>query len=74
MGGSGLESLLETVCALGSVIHMMTGHAFSRAVRAHLLTSAALLAILLSNHEHHNREEQRQKLCSLQALHMNTDF
>src|SRR6218665_728528 len=73
MGGSGLETLWETVYASGSVIHMMTGHEYSRAVRAHLLTSISLLAMLLSNHEHLNREDQRQKLCSLQALLMNTD-
>src|SRR6218665_794789 len=52
---------------------MMTGHAYSRAVRAHLLTSAALLTILLSNHEHQNDENQRQKMCSLQALLIDTD-
>lgn len=52
---------------------MMTGHAYSRAVRAHLLTSAALLAMLLSNHEHQNDENQRQKMCSLQALLIDTD-
>src|SRR6218665_2119837 len=47
---------------------MMSGHAYSRAVRAHLLTSAALLVMLLSNHEHQNDENQRQKMCLLQAL------
>ena len=52
---------------------MMTGHAYSRAVRAHLLTSAALLAMLLSNHEHLNVENQRQKMISLQALLLDTD-
>ncbi len=54
MGGSGLETLWETVYPSGSVIHMMTGHAYSQAVRAHLLTSAALHAMLLSAHEQLN--------------------
>lgn len=47
MTGSGLEELWETVYAKGSVIHMLTGHAFSRALRAHMLTSAALIGVLI---------------------------
>jgi len=62
MGGSGLETLWETVYLSGSVIHMMTGHAYSRTVRAHLLTSAVLHAMLLSTHEHLNNEDQRKRL------------
>ena len=46
----------------GSVIHMMTGHAYFQAVQAHLLTSAALHAMLLSIHEHLNDEDQRKRL------------
>ena len=41
MIGTGLENLWETVCAARSVKHMSTGHAYARAVRAHMLTSAA---------------------------------
>lgn len=38
MTGSGLEELWQRVYAKGSVVHMLTGHAFSRAVHAHILT------------------------------------
>src|SRR6218665_2614580 len=73
MGDSGLETLWETVYPSGSVIYMMTGHAYSRAVRAHLLTSAALHAMLLSAHEQLNDESQRKRLYSLHALLINID-
>lgn len=42
MKGSGLEELWSTVYAKNSTQHMITGHAFSRAVRAHVLTLSAL--------------------------------
>src|SRR6218665_1225534 len=75
MGGSGLETLWETVYPAGSLIHMMTGHAYSRAVRAHLLTLAALDAMLLSAHEQLNEidEDQGKRLYSLHALLINID-
>ena len=37
----------ERVYAKGSVLHMLSGHAFSRALRAHILTSAALIGVLM---------------------------
>ena len=46
MAGSGLEELWESVYAKGSVVHMMSGHAYSRALRAHFLTQAALGEVL----------------------------
>lgn len=49
MTGSGLEELWETVYAKASVVHMLTGHAFSRALRAHMLTSAALIGVLIGS-------------------------
>lgn len=51
MARSGLEELWERVYAKGSVVHMLTGHAFSRAVRAHILTLLALINVLLQNSE-----------------------
>ena len=51
MGGSGLEDLWETVYAPNTVIHMMTGHAYARALRAHLLSSAAIVSKLLDQPE-----------------------
>ena len=47
MSGSGLENLWETVYAPNTVAHMLTGHAYARALRAHLLSSAAVLSLLL---------------------------
>lgn len=47
MTDSGLAELWERVYAKGSVVHMLTGHAFSRAVRAHILTLLALIRVLL---------------------------
>ena len=47
MAGSGLEELWETVYAKNSVPHMLSGHAYSRSIRAHLLTQQALGVLLL---------------------------
>ncbi|KAE8737145.1 hypothetical protein FOCC_FOCC017394 [Frankliniella occidentalis] len=47
MSGSGLEELWAQVYAVNSVKHMVTGKAYSRAVRAHFLTQEALGAMLL---------------------------
>lgn len=42
MAGSGLKELWSTIFAPNSVIHMLGGHAYSRALRAHFLTYLAL--------------------------------
>ena len=47
MDGSGLAELWETVYAKGSVIHMQSGHAFARSLRAHILTASALIGVLM---------------------------
>lgn len=47
MKGSGLEELWETVYGKATVAHMISGHAFSRTVRAHILTIAALTILIL---------------------------
>lgn len=47
MAGSGLEDVWHTVYAKASVTHMMSGRAYSRALRAHFLTQEALLTLLL---------------------------
>ncbi|KAJ8870732.1 hypothetical protein PR048_027031 [Dryococelus australis] len=47
ISGSGIEELWMPVYAKSSVTHMISGHAFSRAVRAQLLTSQALLTMIL---------------------------
>lgn len=35
MAGSGLEEAMETIYAPRAVVHIMNGHAYERAVRAH---------------------------------------
>lgn len=60
MAESGLAELWERVYAKGSVVHMLTGHAFSRAVRAHTLTLLALISILLEKSDwadHTNKDQ-----------------
>jgi hypothetical protein len=47
MRGSGIEDLWETVYASKSIEHMLTGHAYARALRSHFLTAAALTSIML---------------------------
>lgn len=46
MGGSGLKELLTTIYAGQSVDKIMNGHAYSRAVRAHILTNLTLASIV----------------------------
>ena len=38
--------LWESVYAKGTIAHMLSGHAFSRAIRAHILTLAAVVTVL----------------------------
>ena len=41
MAGSGLQELLELVCAQNAAGHILSGKAISRAVRGHLLVDSA---------------------------------
>ncbi|KAJ8878764.1 hypothetical protein PR048_019350 [Dryococelus australis] len=47
MSGSGIEELWMQVYAKSSVTHMISGHPFYRAVRAHMLTSQSLITTIL---------------------------
>lgn len=47
MRGSGLEELFSTVYASNTVEHMMTGKAYSRALRGHMLVSTAMVKMML---------------------------
>ena len=47
MSGSGLTDLWSTVYAPNSVIHMSQGHAYERALKAHLLTAVTLVTLML---------------------------
>ncbi|KAK4315550.1 hypothetical protein Pmani_013241 [Petrolisthes manimaculis] len=49
MTGIGLEDLWKLEYAKGSVVHMLTGHTFSGAVRAHILTLLALINVLIKS-------------------------
>ena len=49
MAGSGLETLWETVYAKGTIVHMLSGHAFSLALRAHILTLVVLINVLIDD-------------------------
>ena len=46
MDDSGLRNLWETAYAHNSVNHMLTGHAYARALRAHMLSAVFLVAHL----------------------------
>ena len=52
IAGSGLDVLWETLYAPNTVVHMLSGHAYARALRAHIITIAALTSLLLDSHEY----------------------
>ena len=47
MCGSGLKSALEYIFGKNTIDHILTGKAYARAVRGHLLVQSALVNILL---------------------------
>ena len=47
MDGSGLQQIIETICAPNTVPSIMAGKAITRALRAHFIVSAALYCILM---------------------------
>ena len=47
MGGSGLAELWERIYGKATIVHMMTGHAYSRSLRAHFLTQRAIGGIIV---------------------------
>ena len=49
MGGSGLEELLEEVYAPNVIRHIVSGKAFARALRGHMLIHSALLKIIFED-------------------------
>jgi hypothetical protein len=44
MAGSGLQEVLELIYASNAVVHILSGKAIGRAVRAHLIVDAMVLA------------------------------
>lgn len=71
MDGSGLKELLCTVYAGNSVDHMLTGHAFSRAIRGHLIVYTALGSIIAQHLDNTDEQERvhMQKLLEDFSLH-----
>ena len=51
MNGSGLKELFNTIYATHSIEKIMAGHAYSRAVRAHMLTHLSIAKIVLQSIE-----------------------
>lgn len=51
MGDSGLAVQWETVYASNTVKHMLTGHAYARALRAHMLSVSSLVGKMLDTPE-----------------------
>lgn len=49
MKGSGLKELLSTIYAPNSVDKMLTGHAYARAIRGHLLVQLSLAKCILND-------------------------
>ena len=65
LNGSGLDVLWQTVYADATVHHMLNGHAYSRALRAHFLTSAALTTLLLTETHLDDVDQLRRKYSAL---------
>lgn len=51
MTGSGLAELWSTVYASASIPHMLSGHAYARAIRAHYLTFCAISMLIVEEIE-----------------------
>ena len=49
MNGSGLDDILELIYAPNVISHIQSGKAYSRAIRGHMLISAALLKIIFED-------------------------
>lgn len=60
MAGSGLKELLTTIYAENSVDRILNGHAYSRAVRAHILTNYALVSLIVNNEIEFTEEEHQE--------------
>ena len=68
MEGSGLRKALETVYAPNTVTHMLSGKAYSRAIRGHTLVILALLALILEPHLDTLSSEEVEKIVGLSNL------
>ena len=71
MKGSGLKCLCSTVYAPKSVDHMLTGHAYARALRCHFLNSAALTKLMIEENPGCLNGVNLQKLRDIHQLLIN---
>ena len=65
MAGSGLKELLEEVYAENTVPHLLSGKAYARALRAHLLVQSALVSHIIQ----FVVEEKSIDLSALEIIH-----
>ena len=70
MSESGLRQQWETVYAHSSVDHILTGHAYARAMRAHMLSAGSMAGLLLKTTSCIS-EEYTVKLASLYDVQLN---
>ena len=82
MKGSGLEELFSQVYAEHTVVHMVSGKAISRALRAHLLAESSLVTLLTEdiagdfdfNFEFEDNKELEEKLNSDEIAMFRKEF
>ena len=60
VAGSELEELWSTVYAKASVVYMITGRVYARALRAHFLTQEALSTMLLQKADSFSQKNKDQ--------------
>ncbi|KAF2885954.1 hypothetical protein ILUMI_20218 [Ignelater luminosus] len=65
MAGSGLEEAWMLVYAKNSILQMMRGKAYSRAICALFLTQEALVAVFIETHNFDVNKEELKALCAL---------
>ncbi|KAK3932952.1 Elongation factor 4, partial [Frankliniella fusca] len=69
MAGSGIEEMWQTVYAKNSVKHLVSGHAYARAVRAHLLSFRSIATILLTENNFPDEETVQSEVeCMVEQI------
>ena len=69
MSGSGLKDLWSLIYAVDSIDKILTGHAYARALHAHLLTQATIAVIFLNEIE--MDESSCKQLANLHGMVIN---
>lgn len=62
MSGSGLEDVLEVIYAKNSLVHIMNGHAYERAIRAHFLIHMVLTKLIIQGADLKDDVEKNKEL------------